>query len=602
MAENISTKDLTGHDTGVTEVTNWISQINAGGQVYDIATHHGITFKDGKSDTTGTKWNGLTDIEIVIPNITDIVQNPIEFAGTVNKGGVNYNDTHKDGPKIGYLVFVTEDCEFEGHVCEAGDMAIYDGSEWKVVTGENQVSIVGNNGEAKTTFAIGSAKDVLTVEGKTLTLTLDYEEINNHVTTTPGKTEDVVLSDIIVDSTYIKLTQGDSSEETIGKVRDLTIPTELKDGTVTLENATGLVNSVDFGTFTQGTLPSFSKNSQKDLDVKGGSLNQVEGTDFVKSVSMDAVTFTTADETDDNKISMITSITSVAGQEFLNGIHTTDTSKNETADFTIAGYVTPETEGVKFVEGIVGNLDPVTSISDGKFELVDGSDLATGFGAAQDGNGGDVLSNVTVSANNDTSVLNSATVVSHVLTFGSTLVTSGVSVSYQSKSLQKTGFKYTKPVATTTSFKTSGFTKVSDVSYTFDKAKETTYTTSSAMWKLNTPALEVATGSYIIDHTNMKATVPAELFIATATEGTLPTWTGASVSKVNVTGSVSKELTTNTVQITESLEKVTLPGAYTLVNASGEGAIEVGAAGELAQVVTATVDLSGYITSVTISE
>ena len=76
MAENIVDKtNLTTH-TGVTvdetkvASKNWISQINAGGTVYDIATHHSIKFQDGK-DGAVTEWNGLTDLEIVIPTIKD---------------------------------------------------------------------------------------------------------------------------------------------------------------------------------------------------------------------------------------------------------------------------------------------------------------------------------------------------------------------------------------------------------------------------------------------------------------------------------------------------------------------------------------------------
>jgi hypothetical protein len=65
---NISSKETLLH--GGAEVTNWISQINAGGTVYDIATHHSITFKDGNGGAE-TVWNGLTDLEVVIPSIAD---------------------------------------------------------------------------------------------------------------------------------------------------------------------------------------------------------------------------------------------------------------------------------------------------------------------------------------------------------------------------------------------------------------------------------------------------------------------------------------------------------------------------------------------------
>ena len=84
--------------------------------------------------------------------------------------------------------------------------------------------------------------------------------------------------------------------------------------------------------------------------------------------------------------------------------------------------MTTEEEGVKFVKGLEDNLTPVTSITAGGFKLVEGSSLATGFG--NEAASGEVVSSVTVSANNNTSVLNAAKVVNHVLSFDTTNVTS----------------------------------------------------------------------------------------------------------------------------------------------------------------------------------
>jgi hypothetical protein len=144
----------TGASVDETKVAskNWISQIKASdGVTYDIATHHSIKFVDGNGGDV-TEWSGLTDLEVVIPSIQDIVQTPIEFAGTVDKSGnITWVNGHSK-EEAGSLVFITEDCTFAEKVCEAGDMAIYDGTTWRVISGENQVSIVGNNGEAKTTI------------------------------------------------------------------------------------------------------------------------------------------------------------------------------------------------------------------------------------------------------------------------------------------------------------------------------------------------------------------------------------------------------------------------------------------------------------------
>ena len=332
-------------------VTNWISQINAGGTVYDIATHHGITFRDGNGGTT-TTWNGLSDIEVIIPTIADIVQSPIEFAGTVGAdGAVVWNATHTDGPKTGYLVFVTADCTFNDIACEAGDMAIYDGAKWNIVSGENQVQLVGNVENNKVTVAVGAAVDVLTVEGKTLTLAVDMNYILGQLDLKKGKITSVEFENATVDNAYVKLTQESDSTVTIGTDINIQKATNLKDGTVTFKNATGIVKDVNFGTFTPGELPSFTKNSQKELSIAGGALTKGIGTDFVDEVTFGKVKFEDADANDENKIVMLTGIIAGEGKEFFKGIDVT--KEGETADFTIAGYIAPE-DGVsaKYVKGL----------------------------------------------------------------------------------------------------------------------------------------------------------------------------------------------------------------------------------------------------------
>ena len=606
MAENIK-NTVSDHVSKTSE--NWISQINAGNVTYDIATHHSITFKDGKGDTTGVEWNGLSDLEIVIPSITDIVQSPIEFAGTVAGGKVEWNDTHTDGPKTGYLVFVTEDCEFEGYACEAGDMAIYDGAKWNIVSGENQVKIVGATDSTiadsnRTVVKVGAAKDVLVVEGKALSLTLDYTDLNdNHLKTSKGEVTSVVFDTMTVGSVGIKLNKADDVVNTIGVEKSFAKATALKDGKVTLTDATGLVNGIEWGAFDAGTETKGEGNSEQNLVVTGGdvyltSTKQTTG-DFVDSVKISAVEFTDATKGEAGSIHMVTDIVEGKGQSFVNGIHVTGT--DETADLTIKGYMTTEKAGIKFVEKLEGDLTPVTSITAGNFELVEGTALATGF--TTELTAGDVVSRVTVNYNNNTSVLDSATVENHVLSFGSTNVTSNVSYDCGYKSLNKTGFKYTAPVATNTSFVTSGFTNVEDVKYTFGKAQETTYTTTTDDWKLKTPELTVTYGSYGFDDDGMKANVPTNTFIASVTPGQLPSLAPSTLKTVNVTGTVSTELATEN-ETFNALIATTLntPGAYTLATVAADaGDIVVGKEGALAAN-KATVDLSTYLTGVAIVE
>lgn len=601
----VDNTDLTGHD-GVTDnkVNNWISQINAGGTVYDIATHHGITFKDGSTDTTGVMWNGLTDIEIVIPSITDIVQTPIEFVGTVNADGKVMDGTKEIVTfEKGNLVFIAANCTFDGKVCEAGDMAIYDGSEWKVVTGENQVSIVGNNGEAETTIAIGPAKQVLTVEGKTLTLSLDYADLNKHIGKTRGVVTDITFDTMTVGSVDIKLNKAADVATTIGVEKTITYGTELANGTVNLTNAEGLVKDITWGTFSQGTKTDFEKNSAQDLVVSGGDLKltpaQASGA-FIDSVKLkDVVKFVDANTDEAGSIKMLTTLTSSAGAQFFNGIHVT--LEKENADFTTAGYIAPA-DGVtaKYVKGLEGNLTPVTSITDGNFELIDGSELATGFGT--ESNTGEVVSSVSVSAKNDTSVLKTAKVENHVLSFDPVNVASDVTTTCSYKSLTKKGFKYTAPKATNTAFTTGGFEEVAGVSYTFGRGNETVYSADTKNWKLSTPGLDVTYGSYSFEDEGMKAAVPAQTFVTSITPGELPTLGNSTLQKTTVTGTVGTTLTTATLNF-NALESnsINMPGVYSLETVDKDGDVTVGKHGALAAN-KATVDLTEYLKEVTIAE
>lgn len=596
MADNISDKtDLTGHADLNSGQLNWISQINAGGTTYDIATHHAITFKDGSNDATGTTWNGLTDLEIIIPNITDIVQSPIEFAGTVGENGdISWASGYGTEAKVGNLLFVTSNCTFEDVACEAGDMAIYDGTKWNVVSGENQVEIKGNMVDNVSTIAIGSAKEVLSVEGKTLSLTLDYAEIDKHIKPVFGSFVTVDFDNMKVGSEYIKLVKTDNKTETIGTEKTIVNATRLNDGEVNFSTSENIATNVTFGNFSPGSLPEFTKNENIELTVTGGNISKVDGIDFV-----DSAAFKTAGSDDVNKITVVDSITRVDGTNFVTGVH--NTTANENADFTIKGYMKTVKENVQFVEGIAGGLKPVTSISGGNFELVSGEVLVTGWGEEQDNNSGEVLSSVELAADNDTSVFNKAVVDNHILSFGSTNVTSGASLSYKSKSLAKTGFKYTAPTATTSEFTTSGFENVEDINYTFDKAAESTYTHSTSDWKIATTK-----GAYSFQYSGMVATVPAETFIASADKGTLPSWENYGVTHIKLKGNVDTTLATETVTFNAlNSNTLTMP-AYTLEKLDtsegviDEGAIKVGKSGAL-DVTSAKVDLSSYITDVTIS-
>lgn len=604
---NISNKtDLTQHNELLPTI-DWISQINAGGKTYDIATHHSITFKDGSDDETGVKWNGLTDLEIIIPSITDIVQTPIEFAGTVGADGVVvWNDTHKDGPKTGYLVYVTANCTFDGQSCEAGDMAIYAGDKvgegWKIVSGENQVKIVGATQSDitdanRTVVAIGSAKDVLVVEGKALALTLDYADFDGHIQTTGGKEETATVSATVA-TKYLKLTQGDSKTETIGEVKTIKEATQLSNGAVTFTGVDNLVTDVTPGTFTQGEMPTLTLNAdERTLAVSGGSLTKTtdkDYQDFVTDVTLGKVVFGTATDGEADAFSLIGGIQAGEGQAFVTGI-------DGKTEFTVAGYFKPKAgENATFVTGLTDGLtEVVTSITSGSIVADDTkTDFVKGF---SDGSN-TVIASVS-SSTSSANVLSSATVENHVLSFGNTNVVSSVTVGTTDKTLVKSGYAYTAPTATKKAFTTGGFEKTSDVKYTLNTAKETTYTTTSSLYKLTTPELTVTKGGYNLNTTGMNATVPAKTFGVSMTEGTLPTYTAGSVTrKAALTGSVATDLSTTDVTVNVlKANDITLPGTYSLAadGSAGDG-VAVGADGLID--VTATVDLTSYLTDVSIVE
>jgi hypothetical protein len=97
----------------------------------------------------------------------------------------------------------------------------------------------------------------------------------------------------------------------------------------------------------------------------------------------------------------------------------------------------------------------------------------------------------------------------------------------------------------------------------------------------------------------MKASVPAGSYVASATTGTLPTYTPMQFDTTDITGSVNTALDYTDVTIhtlADGITTIDLPGAYTLVES--ETGIEVGVAGDIT--VGGTVNLEGYVTKVEI--
>lgn len=565
------------------EVTNWISQINTGNVVYDIATHHGITFKNGGTDTEGVTWNGITDLEIVIPNITDLIQDPIKFVGTVDSTNVNDYTSGSTGD----LVFITGSCTFAGVACEAGDMAIYDGSEWKVVSGENQVKITGNtNSEItetnRTTVTIkGEGTDVLEVEGKALSLKLDYSDIVNHIDLekTKGGSVSVDGGKVTVGSVDLKLTESQSNN--IATPKTFMLPNALSNGTVNFTTAKDntFVTGISGGdVLSEGKMPELLKNTEEKIFNLGGNLTKDSTlSHFVESVSFDKL-----EKEEAGAVKLHGDLVAGSGTQFVTGINNSDT-------FTVS-YIKPtdglDAEFIKYVEGSY-----VTSVTEGTFKIGenDTTKVAVGFSEESD-TSGDVLSSVEVGTTKNTSVLDSAYVEEgkHVLCFGSVNVIDTVSATPKYKTLATETVTYTPTKVGTASFTSGGFTTDSSNVFTLNKTAETTYTQDPVWYKLTQDK-----SGYSVSGAH--AIVPKETYGVSLSESSFPTFNPivperngslAATVETSLTGTTENWYTLNSESVTFN--------EYTLgVATDGNGDVTVGASGTV-NVNGATVDLSEY--------
>lgn len=236
---------------------NWIKQIATGDVTYDIAVAHGLTFKTG---TKTQSWDGVSDVEVVIPTLSDLVSSPIVFAGTVNKdGNIAWANGYSSAQK-GYLVYIQENCTFAGEVCEAGDMAVYDDTAWRVISGENQVSIKAGTPPVEGATAVelsATSKSVLYVEGKELALKLP-EALLKGVDVTKNTDSKISFDEgafAAVDGKWITLTHTPAAEATaIGSNKTIALPSALESGVVAFSGDTSLVKPTDIAAaWTAGT-------------------------------------------------------------------------------------------------------------------------------------------------------------------------------------------------------------------------------------------------------------------------------------------------------------------------------------------------------------
>lgn len=526
------------------KIENYVSQIQAGEVTYDIAVAHGIQFKYGAAGAVETSnyWDGTDNAFVVtIPSVTDIIQSPVIFAGTVGSNGtVTYVSGISATPTTGYLVYIQQDCTFDGQLCEAGDMAVYDGTAWRVIEGENQVQLVGTPANNVITAALGkSATNVITVEGTTLALNVDLSDLRDNVKVDKNTQSvlNVTNGKVTVSSINLSLSQGENSSVTVAEAKSFDLPTALASGAVTINESVLTASDVNSG-FTAGTFPTISKNASA-ITINGstgmtiGKANTTDGAtgDYVTSVTaIQGVTFANGTSSS-NHLAYVAGLTAASGTEFVSGIHAyTDADQGKTADLIIPGAITADSANNTFVTGLeaanaAGDNALVSSITVGTV-TVDTSGNSFLAGLSKGGNavvtsvslgtavkdttaqwfydglttGSDVVTDVTVGAVSlvdaasgaGADAMVSASVSNHVLSFTTSKFQTPVAISQVNSTITKKGF-------TKAGVSLSGFGSESDV---FTKAGISQAATTIAYKSITTGAVNLTVGastSYFFD-------------------------------------------------------------------------------------------------------
>ena len=377
------------------------------------------------------------------------------------------------------------DCTFNGQACEAGDMAVYTGDTWVIVSGENQVTINGIDGNDKVkVFSIRStAQQVLTVEGKTLSLNLDYGDIyNNFSVEKNGEQGLTTTGKVTVNGVYVGLSKAD--DKTLDISTEVSFNNATAVATSTLKIDQPVLTASNFS-WDAGALPTLKKDavsvsiSDTRTITKGAdSSTGMFVTNIDASVVKSAVLNTGSGLADGKPYIESAGTTTSDTQAFVSGVHTRKEGEEGSADFTVMTYGVDKSANT-FVSGLSaastsGGL--LASVAVGEVSLVEGSGILTGISAADDGaivtgvsfgsvasnttdnwfvsglnkTGSDVVTDVTaisaatlVSDDNTSlkkSAMVSATVSDHVLSFTMGDVMKPVSVSTSAAVVTKGGF------------------------------------------------------------------------------------------------------------------------------------------------------------------
>lgn len=603
---------------------NWIKQIAAGGQTYDIAVAHGLTFNTGGSTQS---WDGTSAVEVKIPTLSDLVANPIVFAGTVDESGkITWVDGYT-GPAKGYLVYIQKNCTFEGEICEAGDMAVHDGTAWRVISGENQVSIKAGTTPAEGATAVelsATAKSVLYVEGKELALKLPAELLKGVDVT---KNADKVISFnegaiAAVDGKWITLNYTPATKATeIGSNKTIALPSALEKGEVNFTGDTSLVKPTDIANaWTAGT-DGKHQSAEVSVAVSGNvTLTKGTGEDFVtgwtpttdsfvksavKSASFKVVA--SGDKADNESIAINPFVASNPtfsndATQFATGIITTTTG----ADFTIPGAVgvsgessKPSSNGV-VVDVVLPQLGDATSFTDTNYVA---ADAATGVIAS--------IANPTVTVNNG-DVVASATVSEHILTFTTATVTA--TATQGAATYKKAQYKKTV-VSNTPGISYGSIQTAAGQGYKLNKQAVNATFTPGAINYMGLQTTDVSAADKASAYTGLTATrgaytaaldaagtIASGVVITSVTDATVPVLATISATG-SISGSVATALSTSNVKVGEfANDSASINiGTWALGESESDvsGGIAVGKTGN-AKVTGAITIVSGtYVTDVT---
>lgn len=641
-----------GFVSGTTPTANYIKQINDGKTIHDIAVEHGITFYNGSSEIL---WDGKQPVEIVIPTLADIVANPVVLKGIINiPGDVPSNDNASNGDL--YYIGTTGKYFTPEVACEAGDMAIYYDKKWNVISGENQIKLIAPDASTgNKVAALGKAAvDVLDVEGKKLSLAIDYADVRKNVSVSlnPETVVNVLGGKVSVSGKSINLSQAEGTTTDITTAVSIDLPTSLMSGKVTIPD--NVLSSGDF-TFKSGSFPTITKNtsaitvnaSHNMSIVASGSGSFVTDIDAIKSVSF------TSGTSADAAIAYVSGIKSKTGKSFVSGIHAHGAADGNTpADFTVAGVVTAATESNTFATGFGAastSGDVVSAVTVGK---VTGT-FVTGLS----GNGTSVVTSVKVGetaqdstkqwfvtglADNASAVTGvdfgsvvvtpqtsnafvSASVNGHVLSFttgnfmtSATAALTGTSVTtkaFTKGGVKLTGFSSTSDTlktgnvsqeATSISYKSlnTGAVTLSQetVGYHLDKASSTEYDALMGYKKFSFTNATVTTSGASLSNTGITASIPVGAVAVGLNAGTLPSLSIGAPSKT-ISGTVDTTLKTESkswLAVNEANKEITIPGAYSLVEVS-QGGIEVAVANKSGYNVdnaTVTIGKDQFVTDV----